>query len=110
MSPLLFLWCLISTKLGETFVGRSVKHLGWRLAQTPYKILDCGRNDNSGTFEAAPSAWVIRCHDDRDGRHRWRRNLRESFRGSAPRSHAVSDPRRLGTRRLYRDVRRFYLG
>ncbi len=48
MSPLLFLWCLISTKLGETFVGRSVKHLGWRLAQTPYKILDCGRNDNSG--------------------------------------------------------------
>ena len=68
------------------------------------------KSGDETSSETAPTAWIIRRHDDRDGGHCWRGNLRESFRSGASRTHALPDPRRLGGGRLDRDVRRVYLG
>ena len=58
----------------------------------------------------APPARVLRCHHDRDGRHRRLGNFHQSVRGRAAGAHAAADFGRVADRRRAGDGRRFHLG
>ena len=98
------------TLSGPFVKTRLYKRTGRAVPLSALNEVAANENPKTGHSETSPSAWIIRRHHDCDGRHRWRGNLRESFRGGASCSHTVFNPRRLGAGRPHGNVWRVYLG